>query len=422
MMGRVSVWVIVVGLVTVGSLVGGLVGRRGSPRSPLVTRSVEVVYLQHQKTAGGLCDLAVKTKLSGCGAGVRGEDGLAANRRNKCGFEARQLPSFTTTEKKVTIAYLYYKDGEMFQNVHVRDWEHWPTELLNEIYFLIVDDGSPPGERAIDVVKTTNPSLTLGIATVECDVGWNIHGARNLLFHVAPTDYVLMMDADTGVPVTFASSLFAMMDQATTGLIYRRFQRIQRTCNAVNSAEFLPGDTILDSDHPAAMLLTRSTYWKVGGCDEDFVGAYGSTHFRYRADNTPGVRSIFPTHLPRLIAHTCHGPRRPPTVSQSKLQKKRRRSSTHISNADQANSDLFKAKKHNIIPWSNDYLRFDYSLHSLVVRPSSFNASSSLNASSSVVVTTSSSSSSSFSGDPSSPAHPRHRRRRRHLRRPRLHS
>ena len=37
--------------------------------------------------------------------------------------------------------------------------------------------------------------------------------------------------------------------------------------------------------HPAVCLIRKEDYWKIGGCDEDFVGNYGQTdpHFWYRA-------------------------------------------------------------------------------------------------------------------------------------------
>jgi len=284
-------------------------------------------------------------------------------RRKKTRALASSSSSSSRRRKLVTIAYLYYRDAKIFAETHVPDWERWPAELLEQIFFLIVDDGSPPGERAVDVLRGRS-QLDLLFATIACDVGWNIHGARNLLFHVAPTEFVLMLDADTGVPWTFANALFAMVrhSQEYRGdrLIFRRFRRVQRTCNLVNSPELLASDEKMTVEHPAAMLLARTTYWHVGGCDEDFVGAYGSTHFRYRADLAPGVRSVFPgDNVPRLIAHTCAGVRRPP-ASRAGRHKKR---SSHVSNADAANADLFKQKKHHKLPWASDYLRFDFVLH-----------------------------------------------------------
>lgn len=372
---------------------------------------------------GGALPTLQQSTLAGCGMGVRLKPtsiSLAPNAmmHHKCPgiVPPDSLPSLNATpvrHKIVTFAYLYYRSGPLFYG-HLREWQTWPDAYLDAIYFLIVDDGSSVGERAIDVLPPLakrTPRLSLGFATASCDIRWNIYGARNLLFHVAPTDYVLMLDADTGVPHTFVPAALDMIRRAqdaihTTStssdhqptkpirLIFLRFRRKLRRCNVVDAPDEFPSDTSLDVEHPAAMLCSKAAYWLVGGCDEDFAGSYGSTHFRFRAENTPGVKIVVPTNTPLLISHSCnHRPLPATTMSYndtsgrtsrakwtrglstgfdrlsggktwpvSSSRPDRNHSSPHVSRADLANTALFKAKKHGQLRWSTDYIRFDYAL------------------------------------------------------------
>jgi len=192
------------------------------------------------------------------------------------------LPNFT--EKTVTLALLYYRDAT-FLNRQFSAWQLWPRDILRAYTFLIVDDGSPTAERAT-LVHNMHGMDVMYYRIVK-DIAWNIGGARNLVFTVAKTEFVLMMDCDLLVPSTMALSVMNIvsleLEKGVTDVhrIYYKFNRILNTSR-------------IERIHPAAMLLSKKAYWKCGGCDEDFVGHYGSTdpHFKWRASRTPGVLMV----------------------------------------------------------------------------------------------------------------------------------
>ena len=248
----------------------------------------------------------------------------------------------------VTLGYLYYCDEAALRS-HLSKWSEWPAPVLQLAFFLVVDDGSPSAHEALQALTASaRARLPLAILRIHQDLAWNIGGARNLLFTMAPTEFVLMLDMDVVVPVSMATQLHTLVQSAlqlevelNRLVIFTHFGR------AVDKAA--------KPYHPAVMLLRRSTYWKAGGCDEDFVGAHGGTdpHFKWRAMRTRNV-SVIPISSDRrfkwlslLGMRTGKGHRLICNTSPDNISPDR-------------NKALYRAKINGSVAWSNEYLRFTW--------------------------------------------------------------
>ena len=230
---------------------------------------------------------------------------------------------------KLTIGYIYYCNREALSR-HTAAWSAFPKHLREKIFFLIVDDGSP---RA--AALPSDVPLRIAIIRIEQDIPWNIGGARNLIMATAPSEHVVLMDMDTEIPLRLATQMLHLVqeeEKKTQPRIFYQFSRVKNN-QRIRS-------------HPAVILLRKSTYWFVGGCDEDFVGAYGVTdvHFRWRASTTTAnfkllrsVSSLEPLHSV-LSAYDCK------TIPKNKSR----------------NVQLFDAKKTGRVAWSAEYLRFTW--------------------------------------------------------------
>jgi len=174
-------------------------------------------------------------------------------------------------QKKLTILLLYFNDDNHLSH-QVNSWQQYSSEVLNQIQFLIVDDGTSKRKSAESFFKRNMVKknfLDLRLLKINQSINWNIGGARNLGFFEAYSDWVFMIDGDTIVkPKTIE---FVLRNLQSPTNVYIFFERIR-------------ADRKTDKPHPAVMLLAKESYWKNGGCDEDFVGNYGYTdpHFRYR--------------------------------------------------------------------------------------------------------------------------------------------
>lgn len=222
----------------------------------------------------------------------------------------------------VTFIYTYYNQEEMLK-LQLENWSRYPAGLRGQIRFMLVDDGSRIPVR--DLVG--NPEVELSIYRVLVDLYCNIGGARNLGTQVAETEWILHSDMDHILPPEAAAGVVELARQNQ-----RKIYKFQR---------FDPenGKTKI---HPGTMLLTKTLYWEVGGCDEDFVGNYGQTdiHFFYRANQV--VETEARTDIQMVIHHIGE------TAEIDRSPEKR-----------EPNARLFEEKKRTG-NWSKDYVRFPW--------------------------------------------------------------
>ncbi len=221
---------------------------------------------------------------------------------------------------ELTFIYSYYNQKEMLRQ-QVDHWSSYPKDLRRRIRFLLVDDGS----KYPAIEQIGDPSIDLTVYRVLEDLYCNIGGARNLGTKVAETEWILHSDMDHVIPADAAQAMVEL-SRLNERKIYK-FQRIDP----------VTGKTKI---HPGTMLLKRSLYWEVGGCDEDFVGNYGQTdiHFFYRADQ------IVETEMREDIQMVIHQEGETKEIDRSKLA---------------PNAELFAQKKATE-NWSTDFLRFSW--------------------------------------------------------------
>jgi hypothetical protein len=180
-------------------------------------------------------------------------------------------------EKVVTFFIIYYNNVDYLAQ-QIDSWLHFSEISKKRTQFLIIDDGSAVSYRAIDYLNANKAvviggSIDLQIYEVDQDLVWNIGGARNLGFWVTPTEWVFLSDSDIVVRASTMEYVLELYDRSTPQTIFKNFHRLR-------------ADKITTKPHPAVMLITKKSYWKAGGCDEDFIGNYGYTdvHFFHRAE------------------------------------------------------------------------------------------------------------------------------------------
>ena len=182
-------------------------------------------------------------------------------------FGGKSDESSADSEPVVTFIYTYYNQKEMLRR-QLENWETYPTKLKRQIRFMLVDDASK--ESAAELIGET--SANVEVYRVLEDMYCNIGGARNLGTKVCRTEWMFHSDMDHILPPEEAGKVVALVEEDERKVY--KFQRIDH-------------ETGKTKIHPGTMLLTRTVYWEIGGCDEDFVGNYGQTdiHFFYRAEN-----------------------------------------------------------------------------------------------------------------------------------------
>ena len=270
------------------------------------------------------------------------------------------------SEDRITIAIIYYQSPTLLAQ-WLEAINLWPRELQQYFEILIIDDASRVGQRVQDVTQTAPTAIRqtelfqqrMHVYYIHQDLDWNIGGARNLAMHVAATDYVLLSDIDVTIPPTVLPFLLQLWDTdkktPTQDTMIHKFRRVS-------------DDGLKIRPHPGILFCKTPTYWRAGGYDEDFVGNYGSdTHFRHRSKYTPGltILAAWPLMEEDNIAPLVEIVEGSDICPQSFRQcgtpmpwwRRKRKAAKYV----HINAKLFDKKRKDLVQWSNDYLRFEWS-------------------------------------------------------------
>jgi hypothetical protein len=166
------------------------------------------------------------------------------------------------------IIYPYYDNPQMLQ-IHFNFWRAYAPELWAHTKIILVDDGSPnhplqgqlgdaPSEANIEAYR------------IKQNVPWGQNGAHNLGMHVAEEGWCVSTDIDHVVPAATLRYLYETEFLEDTYYTFARQQQGQPK-------------QVGYKRHPNSWLLTRDTFWRSGGYDEDFCGYYGSDSVFRRA-------------------------------------------------------------------------------------------------------------------------------------------
>lgn len=158
-------------------------------------------------------------------------------------------------KQHIELAYIVpvYLDNQkcgILENL-IRKYEQYSNDLLDKIHFIFVDDCSPVHIQ----ISTQNLNYTL--VRIEDNIPWNQPGARNLGVFLAYAPKLILTDLDHYFPETTLKHIIARNIPADIWL----FKRL-RNQKKIHS-------------HPCTFFLSKSTFYKSLGFDEEFSGNYG---------------------------------------------------------------------------------------------------------------------------------------------------
>lgn len=176
--------------------------------------------------------------------------------------DARLIKLEPGEPKPVNLVWPYYENPQTLSDQLGR-LALLPHSIKAHLSVIVVDDGSPdhPAEaiarQALDQLEL--PPLRLFRLAV--DIRWNWLAARNVAMYHAPEGWSALTDIDHAWPSETLAGLVG--DRHDPRCIYR-FQRRELK----SGAPLLP--------HPNSFFITKETFWKVGGYDEELSGFYGT--------------------------------------------------------------------------------------------------------------------------------------------------
>lgn len=156
---------------------------------------------------------------------------------------------------KITLVFPYYNNPEMLEH-QIKIWDEYNDHT--NISIILVDDGSKISP-ALPIVKNRLKHANCTVITIDDDIPWNHHGARNLGMLYA-SDWVIITDIDHVIPSSTLNNLLHTHMNVNSAYLFPRISTKNKTIKT----------------HPNTFLIHLSLYWRVGGYDETYTGYYGT--------------------------------------------------------------------------------------------------------------------------------------------------
>lgn len=190
----------------------------------------------------------------------------------------------------LTIVMPFYMNSKMLE-LQYSLWAQWPDHVKSQTNIILVDDGSP--DPAIAVPRPQGlPEIS--IYRIFEDRPWHQHAARNLGADRALEGWMLLTDMDHVLSKRNAERLLNKLAKLDRDSIYM-LDRVEAETGlpTMQNGRHKP--------HPNSFVVTRSTFWKIGGYDEDYCGVYGTDGlFRQRAGQVSNLRHLSGAPLTRF--------------------------------------------------------------------------------------------------------------------------
>lgn len=161
----------------------------------------------------------------------------------------------------ISINITYYNEPKYLK------WWYDTVQRLNntgcDFMLNVCDDGSLKAP-ASDFFEKNAPADYMRLFRVTEDIGFNSHGARNLLMKQTTTDWNLMSDIDRRYPDETLRSVWEVRDRLKRGWYYSFWEMIQSSPDRFSVNEYL---------------VHRHDFWEAGGYDEEFVNIHFGDRF-----------------------------------------------------------------------------------------------------------------------------------------------
>lgn len=181
----------------------------------------------------------------------------------------------------------FYRNPRMLLRQIVVWRREWSREQKARVEVVLVDDGSPVGETAAELLAECGlidlPPLSL--YRVLEDRPWHQHGARNLGAHAATGRWLLMTDMDHVAPASTLAEVLRLLpdlgddDVLTFGRVDAPPTLTWRADHWTEFARTRRADGSL-KPHVNSFAVSRDRYWRLGGYDEELAGYGTDSQFR----------------------------------------------------------------------------------------------------------------------------------------------
>lgn len=159
----------------------------------------------------------------------------------------------------ITHFYLNQKNTDTIISL-LHHYEAYAPDLLDLVYFVIVDDASP--------IQFSIPDFKLNFIwlRINKDILWNQGGARNLGVTYAKSDKIFMTDLDRILP---EHTMRYLVNAKNPGGAFYKLRQLDEKTGKIRKG------------HANTFYMSRGRFMRFYGYDEEYSGGYGAEDYRF---------------------------------------------------------------------------------------------------------------------------------------------
>jgi hypothetical protein len=203
---------------------------------------------------------------------------------------------------KITFSMTYYGQVDRLQ-YQLDFFDKLPAKTKQDVSLQIVNDGYNDGGVFESLLELYKDRLDLKGYKITADIGFNSHGARNLLMMESETHWNMLMDIDVYMEPTMVTAM--VRNPLKEENIYVFKVAFDHPDDPEDYDHVDPKKILKFISHPNTWLITKPAFWSGGGYDIEFTGMrHGDAEFFLSLDRDKYDHVVF--HPDDKVEHEVH--------------------------------------------------------------------------------------------------------------------
>jgi hypothetical protein len=203
---------------------------------------------------------------------------------------------------KITFSITYYGQVDRLQ-YQLEFFDKLPIKTKQNVSLQVLNDGYNDSGVFESLLELYKDRIDLKGYKITTDIGFNSHGARNLLMMESETHWNMLMDIDVYMDPTMVTAMVRNPLKEENIYVFKVAFDHPDDPNDYDHVD--PKKILKFISHPNTWLITKPAFWSGGGYDIEFTGMrHGDAEFFLSLDRDKYDHVVF--HPDDEVEHEIH--------------------------------------------------------------------------------------------------------------------